>query len=66
MGRKLIIKYGNPIPMSDLDPGKSDPERYETISSRVLSCNLKYPLSFAKTSIFSWPKEPEAHRLFFD
>lgn len=37
MGRKLIIKYGNPIPMSDLDPGKSDPERYETISSRVLS-----------------------------
>ncbi|MEL0099404.1 MAG: lysophospholipid acyltransferase family protein [Opitutae bacterium] len=37
IGRKLIIKYGAPIPMSNLDPGKSDPDRYETISSRVLA-----------------------------
>ncbi len=36
-GRKLIVSYGKPIEMNDLDPGKSDPDRYKTIASNVLS-----------------------------
>lgn len=37
IGKKLMIKFGTPISVADLDPGKSDPNRYEIISSKVLS-----------------------------
>ena len=37
IGRKLVVKYGQLLRIDDLDPGKSDPNRYETIANRVLS-----------------------------
>ena len=36
VGKKLIVRYGQPIDLNDLDPGKSDPNRYEIISEKVL------------------------------
>jgi len=36
IGRKLVVKYGVIVRFEDLDPGKSDPNRYETIANRVL------------------------------
>ena len=35
LGRKLTIRYGTPIPVSELDPGKSE-TRYESISQRIM------------------------------
>lgn len=37
IGKKLIIKYGKPLEIHELDPGTNNPNRYETISQRVLS-----------------------------
>ena len=37
IGKKLIIKYGKPLEIDEIDPGKSDLNRYETISSKVLT-----------------------------
>ena len=36
IGRKLMVSYGPIIRFEELDPGKSDPLRYETIANRVL------------------------------
>jgi 1-acyl-sn-glycerol-3-phosphate acyltransferase len=36
IGRKLVVSYGPIIKFDTLDPGKSDPLRYETIANRVL------------------------------
>jgi len=36
IGRKLVVSYGPIIKFETLDPGKSDPLRYETIANRVL------------------------------
>jgi len=36
IGRKLVVSYGPIIRFEELDPGKSDPLRYETIANRVL------------------------------
>jgi 1-acyl-sn-glycerol-3-phosphate acyltransferase len=36
IGRKLVVSYGSVIRFKELDPGKSDPLRYETIANRVL------------------------------
>ena len=36
IGRKLVVTYGPIIRFETLDPGKSDPLRYETIANRVL------------------------------
>ena len=36
IGRKLVVSYGSIIRFKELDPGKSDPLRYETIANRVL------------------------------
>ena len=41
IGRKLVIIFGNPIEMKDLDPGKSELNRYEIISTRVLDAISK-------------------------
>ena len=30
------IVFGKPIPISDFDPGKSDPERYQTAADRIM------------------------------
>ena len=37
IGKKLIVKYGPLVKFSDLDPGKSDPDRYEKIANRVVT-----------------------------
>jgi 1-acyl-sn-glycerol-3-phosphate acyltransferase len=37
LGQKLIIKYGRPIEMSELDPGFEAENRYEVIAERILS-----------------------------
>jgi 1-acyl-sn-glycerol-3-phosphate acyltransferase len=36
IGRKLVVSYGPIIRFETLDPGKSDPLRYETIANSVL------------------------------
>jgi 1-acyl-sn-glycerol-3-phosphate acyltransferase len=36
IGRKLVVTYGPIIRFDELDPGKSDTQRYETIANRVL------------------------------
>ncbi len=36
IGRKLIVRYGEPLKFDDLDPGSTDPNRYESIAERVL------------------------------
>ena len=36
IGRQLVVSYGPIIRFEELDPGKSDPLRYETIANRVL------------------------------
>ena len=36
IGRKLVVTYGPILSFKELDPGKSDPHRYETIANRVL------------------------------
>jgi len=36
IGRKLVVSYGPIIRFEELDPGKSDPLRYETIANRVI------------------------------
>ena len=41
IGRKLVVSYGSIIRFEDLDPGKSDPLRYETIANRVLEAISK-------------------------
>jgi 1-acyl-sn-glycerol-3-phosphate acyltransferase len=41
IGRKLVVSYGSIIRFKDLDPGKSDPFRYETIANRVLEAISK-------------------------
>jgi 1-acyl-sn-glycerol-3-phosphate acyltransferase len=35
-GHKLAVTYGPLISFNELDPGKTDPDRYETIANRVL------------------------------
>ena len=41
IGRKLLITYGPVISIDELDPGKSDPLRYETIANRVVEAISK-------------------------
>ena len=41
IGRKLVVSYGSIIRFNELDPGKSDPLRYETIANRVLEAISK-------------------------
>ena len=41
IGRKLVVSYGSIIRFKELDPGKSDPLRYETIANRVLEAISK-------------------------
>ncbi len=41
IGRKLVVSYGSVIRFKELDPGKSDPLRYETIANRVLEAISK-------------------------
>jgi len=36
IGRQLVVTYGPLLRFENLDPGKSDPNRYETIANRVL------------------------------
>ena len=36
IGRQLVVTYGPLLRFESLDPGKSDPLRYETIANRVL------------------------------
>ena len=36
IGRQLVVTYGPLLRFVNLDPGKSDPNRYETIANRVL------------------------------
>ena len=36
IGQKLMVTYGPILKFKELDPGKSDPHRYETIANRVL------------------------------
>ena len=37
IGKQIVIKYGPVVYMKDLDPGKSDSNRYEVIAQRVIS-----------------------------
>ena len=37
IGNQLVVKYGSLLKMDQLDPGKSDPNRYETIANRILA-----------------------------
>jgi 1-acyl-sn-glycerol-3-phosphate acyltransferase len=41
IGRKLVITYGPLLRFENLDPGKSDSHRYETIANRVLDAISK-------------------------
>jgi 1-acyl-sn-glycerol-3-phosphate acyltransferase len=41
IGRKLVVSYGPIIRFEELDPGKSDSLRYETIANRVLEAISK-------------------------
>jgi 1-acyl-sn-glycerol-3-phosphate acyltransferase len=41
IGRKLEVTYGPVIRFEELDPGKSDLHRYETIANRVLEAISK-------------------------
>lgn len=41
MGRKLVVTYGPILRFEELDPGKSDPHRYEAIANRVLEAICK-------------------------
>ncbi len=41
IGRKLVVSYGSVIRFKELDPGKSDPLRYETIANRVIEAISK-------------------------
>ncbi|NDG99868.1 MAG: 1-acyl-sn-glycerol-3-phosphate acyltransferase [Opitutae bacterium] len=41
IGRKLVVTYGPIIRFEELDPGKSDTQRYETIANRVLEAISK-------------------------
>ena len=41
IGRQLVVTYGPLLRFEQLDPGKSDPLRYETIANRVVEAISK-------------------------
>lgn len=43
LGRRIQVAYGRPLPVTCFDPGRNDPDRYQTAANRILEAVAAIP-----------------------